>query len=136
MSSLTIGQVARQADISVETIRFYEQKGLIPKADRTESGYRQYQTATINLLKFIQRAKGVGFTLNDISDLLTLRADPDSCCADIMVRAKIKLEEIDNKIIELTRIRDSLQDMTSNCNGNDDVSDCPIIESFENTGQT
>lgn len=131
MSTITIGKVAKSADVSVETVRFYEQKGLIPRAERTESGYRKYNPSIIEQLKFIQRAKNVGFSLSDIGDLITLKSDPDSCCADVMLRAKIKLEEIDNKISELTRIRDSLQNLVSECDGNPKTTECPLIESLE-----
>lgn len=87
MESLTIGKVARLAEVGVETIRFYEREGLIEEPSRGESGYRQYPKETIQRLRFIKRAKDLGFTLREIKELLALRLDPGTTCGDVRRRA-------------------------------------------------
>lgn len=131
MTQLSIGQIAKQTDITVETIRFYEKKGLIDTPDRTESGYRQYPEETVKRIRFIQRAKDVGFTLGDIAELLHLRREPGSSCTDIKLRATDKIEEVDQKIQELQKIRDALARMIMKCSGSGALSECPILEELD-----
>ena len=88
MTTLTIGKVAKAAGLGVETVRFYERQGLIAEPARSESGYRQYRPETIRRLQFIVRAKALGFTLQEIGDLLDLRATPGAGCADVQARAE------------------------------------------------
>ncbi len=88
MTVLTIGQLARRADVGVETVRFYQRKGLLAEPDRRPSGYRQYDEAIVDRLRFIKRAKELGFTLNEIKELLSLRLDPSTTCADVKNRAE------------------------------------------------
>ena len=83
MQALTIGEVAKAADIGVETVRFYEREGLIAEPPRRQSGYRQYPPDTIRRLRFIRRAKDLGFTLKEIGELLDLHVDPTRSCADV-----------------------------------------------------
>lgn len=131
MTLLSIGQLGKQTGLSVETIRYYEREGLIEKPQRTATGYRQYPPATVRHLQFIQRAKDVGFTLRDIGDLLRLKKKPGASCSDFKLRALAKLGDVIQKITDLERIRDSLQDMVKRCNANADMSECPILESLE-----
>jgi len=97
METLTIGKVARLAGIGVETIRFYEREGLIEEPPRRESGYRQYPEDTVHRLRFIRRAKELGFTLKEIKELLALRIDPETTCEDIRRRANTKINDIEAK---------------------------------------
>ncbi len=131
MSDFRIGQVARHAGVTVETIRFYESQALIPEPPRTESGYRRYTSETIRRVRFIQRAKELGFSLKDIHTLLTLRNEPGSACADVKAHAVQKLAEVDEKIRDLTRIRSALTDLVEQCNAEADLSDCPILDALD-----
>ena len=101
MSVFRIGQVARHAGVTVETIRFYESEALIPAPARTGSGYRQYTSETIRRVRFIQRAKELGFSLKDIHALMTLRNESDSTCADVKAQALQKIADVEEKILDL-----------------------------------
>ena len=131
MTFLTIGEVAKQTGVTVETIRFYEKQGLIATPHRSESGYRQYKAETIKRVRFIQRAKDVGFTLKDIAELLALKKEPGTSCSDIKLRALEKMSEVDKKVEDLKRIHDSLSQLVVKCSGSGDLSECPILESLE-----
>jgi Hg(II)-responsive transcriptional regulator len=128
---LNIGQVAKQTGVTVETVRFYEKQGLIAAPERSEAGYRKYPPDTVKRLKFIQHAKEVGFTLKDISELLAMRREPGTTCTDIKLRATQKIEEVDQKIQDLTRIREALGRMILKCSGRGALSQCPILEELE-----
>src|SRR6266852_273541 len=91
MKPLTIGQVARQAGVGVETVRFYERQGLLEEPSRRESGYRQYPEDVVARLRFIRRAKELGFSLKEIAELIALRLDPATMCSDIKERAEAKI---------------------------------------------
>ena len=97
-AALPIGQIAKQAGLTVEAVRFYEKKGLILEPERSESGYRQYSPDTLKRLHFISRAKEVGFSLSDIAELLDLRRKPGTTCSDIKLRALTKMEDIERKM--------------------------------------
>lgn len=131
MSVLSIGQVAKQTGVTVETVRFYEKRGLIEPPRRTASGYRQYAPDSLKRIRFIQHAKDSGFTLNDIAELLALRQAPGESCAPIRDRAREKIEAVDSKIRDLQHIRDALSKLVNKCDANDVLGDCPIIESLE-----
>lgn len=131
MKLLSIGQVAKQTNVTVETVRFYEKQGLIAAPQRSNSGYRQYPPETVKRVRFIQHAKEVGFTLKDIGELLALRREPGTSCADIKLRATQKIEAVDQKIRDLQRIRDSLARMIMKCSGRGGLSECPILEELE-----
>jgi len=131
MESLTIGKVARLAGIGVETIRFYEREGLIEAPPRRESGYRQYPEETVQRLRFIKRAKDLGFTLREIRELLALRIDPETTCADVRLRAEAKIDDIEEKIRLLQRMKEALAKLTMACRGRGPVSRCPILEAME-----
>ena len=94
MEALTIGQLARQAAVGVETIRFYEREGLLAEPERRPSGYRQYPAEVVRRVRFIRHAKELGFTLKEIQELLELRVDPVSSCADVRRHARAKIADI------------------------------------------
>ncbi len=108
---LTIGQVAHRAGIGLETVRFYERKGLIEEPPRRESGYRQYPEDVVARLRFIRRAKGLGFSLKEITELFSLRVDPDTTCADIKRRAEAKITTIEEKIRDMQGIQRALTEL-------------------------
>lgn len=131
MSSLTIGQVAKRTGASIDTIRFYERKNLIAPAFRKESGYRQFHPQTIDKITFIQHAKGLGFTLKEIEELLLMRQNPNAMALEVKQKAQEKIANIDAKIERLTHIREELTVLTNLCNGEGPASLCCILQAME-----
>lgn len=127
--SLTIGRLAQQADVGIDTVRFYERRGLLPEPARTASGYRLYTPETIDRLNFIRRAKDLGFTLEEIISLLGLQ-DSRGSKAAVKELTRRKLEQINNKMQDLGRMRDVLTALEHDCAGTGDVRTCPIIEAL------
>lgn len=127
--SLTIGRVARLAEVGIDTIRFYERRGLLPEPQRTESGYRLYPPETITRLHFIRRAKALGFSLDEIVTLLALQ-DTGGPKAEVKAITHRKLEQVEAKIADLERMRDVLRELDHDCSGTGDVGGCPIIEAL------
>ena len=128
MASMTIGKLAKRAGVGVETIRFYERRGLIPEPPRRSSGYRQYEEATVLRVQFIRRAKELGFTLKEIEGLLSLRVDPNAPCQDVNRRIEAKIEDIEEKIEMLERMKSTLMSLDASCQGRGPISECPILE--------
>ncbi len=126
MASLTIGQLARRAGVGIETVRFYERQGLLPKPPRTPSGYRQYSPDALGRLAFISRAKALGFALREIADLLALDASREATCDDVKHRAERKLAETEAQLAELTRVRDTLRGLIAQC-GSGPAGTCPVL---------
>jgi MerR family mercuric resistance operon transcriptional regulator len=131
MQSLTIGEVARAAEVGIETVRFYEREGLIPEPARRRSGYRQYPPDTVRRLRFIRRAKDLGFTLKEIGELLDLRVDPGRMCADVRELAKAKMADIEAKMLDLARIQAALTELVRTCRGKGPTSECPILDALD-----
>lgn len=131
----TIGKVAGFTGVGIETIRFYEREGLIPEPPRRDSGYRQYPLTTINRVRFIKRAKDLGFTLAEIKELLSLSVGPKTTCAFVKQKALEKMKEVDAKLSDLKRIRKALNRLTDQCRGKGPVSECPILENLESEGR-
>lgn len=132
MPDYKIGEIAKHAGVTVETIRFYETQALIPKPPRTESGYRLYTGETIRRVRFIQRAKELGFSLKDINALLMLRSEPGAACGDVKAQALRKIDEVEEKINDLSRIRSALANLVEQCNAEADLSECPILDALDN----
>jgi len=128
---LNIGEAARKGGVSVEALRYYEQQSLIVPPDRDANGYRKYAPEVVRRIRFIKRAQDVGFTLRDIGDLLSLKADSGSSCSDVRNRALGKLSEIDEKIEVLSRMRDVLSTWTNACPSEGPVSACPILDALD-----
>lgn len=135
MTGLTIGKAARNAGVGVETIRFYERKGLIDRP-RTppRAGFRVYPRETIRRIRFIRQAQAIGFSLQEINELLSLRADPAADCSDVRERASVKLDEVNRKITRLEDIRDALQDLIEACPGRGALRVCSIMETLAASG--
>lgn len=128
MSALTIGKVAQQAGVGVETVRFYTREGLLPEPPRRSFGFRTYPTETVQRLQFIQRAKQLGFSLKEIRELLDLRVSPDVTCADVRRLATTKVVDIEDRIRDLQRMRKALRSLAEHCQGDGPISGCPILD--------
>jgi MerR family copper efflux transcriptional regulator len=130
MRPLTIGQVARRAGVGIETVRFYEREGLLEEPARRDSGYRQYEEDVVARLRFIKRSKELGFSLKEIKELLALRVDPTTTCAEVKSRAEAKIADIEEKINTLQRMKKALKKLTQTCSGQGPTSECPILEAL------
>lgn len=128
MKPSTIGWLARHAGVRVDTIRYYERRGLIPPPSRRDSGYREYTDADLARVRFIRRAKALGFSLSEIAELLALRVDRRKTCADVKREAERKIAQIDQRLVELKRMRDALRSLAAACRGRGPTSECPILE--------
>jgi MerR family mercuric resistance operon transcriptional regulator len=135
MATMTIGKLAKRAGVGVETIRFYERKGLIPEPPRRSSGYREYDDDTVTRVRFIRHAKELGFTLKEIDGLLSLQLDPEKPCQDVNRRIDTKISDIDEKIQMLKRMKNALVRLSAQCQGEASVSECPILEALEDDVQ-
>jgi MerR family copper efflux transcriptional regulator len=131
MEFLTTGQVAKQAQVNIETIRYYERQGLIAEPPRRESGYRQYSQETVDWIRFIKRAQELGFSLKEIKELLSLRLDPKTPAIEVRNRAEAKVKDIDKKIQTLQKMKHALLHLIGQCDGHGTVRECPIIEALE-----
>ncbi len=130
MKALTVGQVAKRAGVGVETIRFYERQGLLAEPQRRASGYRQYDEEAIAVLRFIRRAKELGFTLIEIKGLLALRLDGEATRSDVRTQAAAKVGGIEARIRDLQRMRDALSGLIAACHGDGAATGCPILEAL------
>ena len=131
MKPLTIGTLARQSGVNLETVRFYERRGLLPEPPRSASGYRLYPAEATRRLRFIKRAQELGFSLNEIEELLSLRLSPRATSEQVRNRAEAKIEDIEAKISTLESMKKTLQKLTKACVGCAPASECPILESLD-----
>lgn len=127
---MNIGQAAKTSGLSAKMIRYYESIGLLAPAGRGANGYRHYQAQDLHRLAFIKRARDLGFSLEEIARLLTLWQDRQRASADVKALAAAHIEELNRKIVELSGLRDSLQELVNHCQG-DDRPDCPILRDLE-----
>ena len=127
MNRLTIGRLAAAAEVGIDTVRFYERAGLMPRPQRTGSGYRSYGPDDVSRLQFIRRAKALGFTLDEIAELLALSRGQGGR-EGVKALAQRRLRNIDERISELTRLREVLGDYERRCSGTGAIAGCPIIE--------
>ena len=131
MGPLSIGQLARCAGVGIETVRFYERRGLLEEPARKESGYRQYEEAVVGRLRFIKRAKELGFSLKEIRELLSLRVSRSTTSRDIRARAEAKIADIEAKIRSLESMKKTLRKLKGVCDGCAPLAKCPILESLD-----
>ncbi len=124
----TISKVAKELDINVETVRFYERRGLIEQPIKPDMGYRHYPQETVNRIRFIKRAQELGFTLNEIGNLLSLN---DSPCRQVQEMAELKLQTVREKKADLCRLEKALMEQLAQCHNNDNERYCPIINSLQ-----
>jgi len=127
---MKIGELSKMTDVSIDTVRYYEKRGLIPRSVRSASGYRQYNKHDATRLKFIVQAKELGFTLDEIGQLLALRRD-GRACIEVRSVAESKAQEIDMKIQKLSRMRQTLLELAEQCEKSSDNDPCPILNSLE-----
>ncbi len=127
---MNIGQAAAATGVNAKRIRYYEQIGLIKPAGRTDSGYRDFGERDLHRLRFIQRARRLGFPMPKIANLLALWRDPDRSSADVKRLAKEHIAELEQKLAELQSMVDTLKHLAHQCSG-DARPDCPIIAGFE-----
>ena len=124
---MKIGELAQSAGVPIDTVRYYERQGLLPEPQRQPSGYRRYQTADVLRLRFVRRAKALGFTLREISELLQLSGRSGEDMAAVRASAAARLADVERKLDELTRIRDGLRQLVAACPGQGGIQDCPIL---------
>lgn len=129
--TLTIGKVAAQAGVGVETVRFYQRKGLVDQPPRKASSVRLYSADTVQRIRFIKGAQEVGFTLAEIRELLDIRLSHGRTCASMKRRAIEKRQEVDEKITGLRRMRKALTGLIEACDENQPIEQCAILASFE-----
>lgn len=129
-SHFTIGALARQSDVAIDTIRFYEREGLLPAPKRRASGYREYDASTVERVRFIRRGKELGFSLEEIRELLALEGDRDHGVEGIKQRASRRLVELNERIAQLTEMRDALEQLVNECPGCGEPECCPILSSL------
>lgn len=130
---LTVGKLCAAVGVGVETVRFYERRGLLPVPSRSASGYRLYGPDTVARLSFIQRAKRMGFTLAEIIELLALQDAPRPYCAEVQAKARQRMEEIGRRLADLRAMHDALGALVAQCG--EEVSDaCPLIEALSAAG--
>jgi Cu(I)-responsive transcriptional regulator len=128
MSTMSIGQLAQQAGVAIDTVRYYERNALLSPAGRLASGYRRYGMTELKRLRFIRRAKALGFSLEDVRELLTLSDERD--IAKVKHAAKRKLDDIEQRLAELDRIRDGLHALITACPGHGRAEACPILNAL------
>ncbi|MCO4755008.1 MAG: MerR family DNA-binding protein [Bacteriovoracaceae bacterium] len=127
---LTIGKLAQKANVGVETVRFYERKGLIKQPSK-QGGFRHYPEDYISRIKFIKRSQELGFTLNETSELLELKLDSSAKCSDVLERTQAKIDEVNEKIEDLKKMKKSLKRLAVCCEDTDvSLSECPILDHF------
>lgn len=127
MSTLTIGKLANSADVNIETIRYYQRRGLINEPIKPKSGYRQYPVETVDTLKFIKRSQQLGFSLAEIKELLDLG---NGHCHDVKHLAEAKIDAIDHQIKDLALIRKELAQLIDACETTEGSHKCALIESL------
>ncbi|MCK7615538.1 Cu(I)-responsive transcriptional regulator [Roseibium sediminicola] len=123
---MNIGAASEQSGLPVKTIRYYEDIGLVRPA-RSENGYREFLDSDLQRLKFLQRARSLGFSIEECRELLSLYEDRNRASADVREITKTKIKEVDRKIAELQSLKRVLSDLVKACHG-DDRTDCPIID--------
>jgi MerR family mercuric resistance operon transcriptional regulator len=131
MDGLTTGDVAKQANVHIETLRYYERRGLLPIPRRSVSNYRLYSADTVRQVRFIKRAQDLGFSLKEILELLSLRAEPKTSCEDVRECAEAKIIHIEAKIRSLQAMKRALAKLVTECSGSGSITECPILEAFD-----
>ena len=127
---MKIGELAKRSGVGIDTVRFYDRQGLLPKARRLASGYRVYDPGDVKRLRFVRRAKALGFTLEEIRDLLALSDHRDDDMAALKGLATEKLADVQAKLAELNRIREGLETLVVACPGHGALAQCPILNAL------
>ena len=130
-SELTIGKLAKQVGVNIQTVRYYERRRMLSPATRTSSGYRLYGEEALRRLRFIKNAQGLGLTLREIDDLLGLRVSSTARCGDVQRKAQAKLVQVEAKIRDLRALDRALQGLIHACQAGQPTDRCPILKSME-----
>ena len=128
---MRIGDVATRAGVNVETLRYYERRGILRAPKRSAAGYREYPSDTVRLIRFIKRAQELGFTLDEIEELIAMRQTPSRRRDKVRELAAAKLRAIDERIARLHAIRDALSPLLDECSCNAETVTCPILEALD-----
>ncbi|GAV20675.1 MerR family transcriptional regulator, mercuric resistance operon regulatory protein [Mariprofundus micogutta] len=131
MTRKTIGWVAKEAGVNVQTVLYYERRGLLPTPARSMNGYRVFNDASVRRIRFIKRAQELGFTLKKVIALLALQGEQDASCADVSAMAANHLEDIEAKIHDLERMKKALIPLVEACPKKGALKACPIMDSME-----
>jgi len=132
---MTIGLLAKRSDVTVETVKFYEKEGILPKPQKPSSGFRSYPEDYVSRILFIKRAQELGFTLREVKELLKLKVDKKATCGQVMKKADEKIVEVEQKIKDLQQMKKSLKQIRECCeDGTQTLTECPILECFETNG--
>ena len=129
--SLKIGTLANAAGVNIQTVRFYERESLLPIPKRSPAGYRLYESVDIDRIRFVKQAQNLGFSLDEIRELLNLRVDTNSNCTQVRIHAEVKIDQMKKKINELSRIVQTLESLVEDCHAQKTTSICPILQSLE-----
>jgi len=129
--ALTISKVADEAGVNVQTLRYYERRGILEEPARTTGGYRQYDPEAVTRIRFIKRAQDLGFTLDEVHELLQLRIEHGAACGTVEAKARKTLSRVDEKIRQLARIQEVLGDLVEACERREKTEDCPILQALE-----
>jgi Hg(II)-responsive transcriptional regulator len=132
--TLKIGQVSKLSGVSIDTIRFYEKENLLTAPHRRESGYREFGSDTVERLRFIRRAKELGFSLQEINDLLGMKERSDNQCKNVRRHADRKVAEIERKIKDLRKMKRAIKKLAEHCGDGLNLKSCPIVQSLEKCG--
>lgn len=124
---MRIGETAAEAGVNIQTLRYYERRGLLTPATRRASGYREYGAGDVQRVRFIRRAQDLGFTLQEIADLLALQAEAAQSCGAVEKRASLTLGRIDEKIEDLRRMRSALAKYVNACRDRQSIENCPLL---------
>lgn len=127
---MSIGELAAQAGVNVQTVRYYERRGILSEPARTASGYRQYDANALYRLHFIKRAQELGFSLDEIVELLDLRVEDPASCSVVAARTQGKLADVRRKIRDLRRMEGVLERLAASCATRDPTGECPILETL------
>lgn len=129
--TMRIGEAALSAGVNIRTLHYYERRGLLPPPARTAANYRLYRPEDVRRIRFIKRAQELGFTLEEIKELLDLSLDPSCTCGEVRDRTLVKIADIKAKIGSLRSMQKALENLVSACSGRGSVAECPILESLD-----
>ncbi|MBA3443974.1 MAG: MerR family transcriptional regulator [Gemmatimonadales bacterium] len=127
----TIGEIAAESRVNIQTVRYYERRGLLPTPQRTAAGYRKYSRDVVARIRFIKRAQELGFTLGEIAELLALRVRHSEACGEVSRRATVKIAVVQRKLRELERLKRALERLVEACRRRAPTAECPILEALE-----
>ncbi len=128
MGPLRSKQVAERSGVNLQTIRYYQEIGLLPEPPRSPAGYRRFPPDAVRRVRFIKRAQELGFSLSDVRELLSLRVQSDAACADVLQRTRGKIAGIERKIRDLRSMKAALERLAASCSGASPLGECPILD--------